>query len=200
MDKGKTAFDVIGQLGALRRYARALTRDPHDAEDLVHDALVRAYERRPTFRTGENLGTWLRAILHNVHIDGIRRKRSQASRAEGAALVAEQTGGPVQEEAVRLGQIRDAFASLPEEQRAALHLVAVDELSYAEAAKVLGIPVGTLMSRIARARARLRALDEGRVPAPDAEDESSNPGLAGPAVGGKAPALKIVGGKDNDAD
>ncbi|OLP58214.1 RNA polymerase subunit sigma [Xaviernesmea oryzae] len=196
MDKGKTPFDVIGQLGALRRYARALTRNPHDAEDLVHDALVRAYERRPSFRTGENLGTWLRAILHNVHIDGLRRRRSQESRAEGAALVAEQTGGPVQEEAVRLGQIREAFASLPEEQRAALHLVAVDELSYAEAAKVLGIPVGTLMSRIARARTRLRALEEGR--APDSELDEAKPDANAPGV--RIAGLKIVGGTDNDAD
>ena len=77
MDREKRAFDVIGQLASLRRYALSLVRRPTDAEDLVHDALVKAYERRHTFRKGANLRSWLFSILHNTHVD---RQRSEAAR------------------------------------------------------------------------------------------------------------------------
>ncbi|CZT34163.1 RNA polymerase sigma-70 factor, ECF subfamily [Rhizobium sp. 9140] len=176
MDDRKSPFDVIGQLGALRRYARSLVRNPDDAEDLVQDALMRAYERRPSFRQGANLRTWLMSVLHNTHIDSLRRKRSQTQRVEEAALLSQGVHHSGAEDVVRLGQLREAFFSLPEEQRAALHLVAIDEMSYQDAARVLDIPVGTLMSRLSRARARLRAFEEDRTPT----------------------HLKIVGGTDND--
>lgn len=179
MDEKKSPFDVIGQIGALRRYARALTRDPHDAEDLVQDALMRAYEKRPSFRAGGNLKAWLFSVLHNTHVDGLRRRRSLMKRTEAAAVLQEEGHDGGQHDAVRLQQLRSAFADLPEEQRAALHLVAIDELSYQEAARVLNIPVGTLMSRIARARARLRAFEDGAAPVTH---------------------LKIVGGTDNDSE
>lgn len=179
MDDRKSPFDVIGQIGALRRYARSLTRDPSDAEDLVQDALMRAYEKRPTFRTGGNLKAWLLSVLHNTHVDGLRRRRSLARRAEDAAYLQDEGRDGGQHDSVRLAQLRTAFAALPEEQRAALHLVAIDELSYQEAARVLNIPVGTLMSRIARARARLREFEDGVTPVTH---------------------LKIVGGTDNDRE
>ena len=69
MDRKERPFDVIGQLAALRRYARALVRNADEAEDLVHDALIRAYEKKQSFRRGGNLRTWLLSILHNAHID-----------------------------------------------------------------------------------------------------------------------------------
>lgn len=157
--KGRT-FDVLGQLGSLRRYARSLVRNADEAEDLVHDALVKAYERKSTFRRGANLRTWLLSIVHNAHIDRLRQNRSLARRHEEAATEFEQALPASQDHAVRLRQVRDAFFSLPEEQREALHLVAIEDLSYQEAASALGIPVGTLMSRIARARAQLRTFEE----------------------------------------
>jgi len=160
MDQEKRPFDVIAQLSALRRYARSLARNAADAEDLVHDALVKAYERRSTFRSGGNLKGWLFAILHNTHID---RRRGQASRLQREEVPLEDArlSYPAgQENAAQLRQVREAFMSLPEEQRAALHLVAVEDLSYQKAADTLGIPIGTLMSRISRARARLRSLEE----------------------------------------
>jgi len=153
--KGRT-FDVLGQLGSLRRYARSLVRDADEAEDLVHDALVKAYERKSTFRRGANLRTWLLSILHNAHIDRLRQTRSLNRRHEEAASEFETVLPASQDHAVRLKQVREAFFNLPEEQREALHLVAIEDLSYQEAASALGIPVGTLMSRIARARASLR--------------------------------------------
>jgi RNA polymerase sigma-70 factor (ECF subfamily) len=156
--KGRT-FDVLEQLGSLRRYARSLVRNADDAEDLVHDALVKAYERRSTFRHGANLRTWLLSILHNTHIDRLRKNRSMTRRHDEAAVEMEPSVPASQDHAVRLGQVREAFFSLPEEQREALHLVAIEDLSYQEAAQALGIPVGTLMSRISRARAHLREFE-----------------------------------------
>jgi RNA polymerase sigma factor (sigma-70 family) len=159
MNGSKSRFDVIGQLGSLRRYARSLARDPADAEDLVHDALVRAYERRGTFRPGGNLRAWLLSILHNAFVDRTRSQRSEAARVEAAEHLAETHVDPPQDHIVRLSQIRQAFFDLPEDQRAALHLVAIEGLSYQEAAHALDVPLGTLMSRIGRARAGLREVE-----------------------------------------
>ncbi len=161
MNPQKTRFDVLGQIGALRRYARSLTRDVNDAEDLVHDALVRAYERRTSFRPGGNMRAWLLSILHNAFIDGVRSRRSEAARVAESARMSETAITAPQEHTVRLLQVRGAFMDLPEEQRAALHLVAIEGLSYQEAADTLAIPLGSLMSRIGRARASLRAMEEG---------------------------------------
>lgn len=176
MESSKPRFDVVGQLGSLRRYARSLTRNETDAEDLVQDTLVRAYERRSHFRNGGNLKGWLLSILHNGFIDRKRSSQSEARRGDALAVIAETVLQPPQEHSMRLMEVRDAFFSLPEEQRAALHLVAIEGLSYEEAAATLGIPIGTLMSRIGRARATLRSL------------EAEQPG--------KAAHLKIVGGRD----
>ena len=152
-------FDIVGQLGSLRRYARSLTRDSTDAEDLVHDALVRAYERRGTFRSGGNLRAWLLSIVHNAFIDKMRSHRSEAARVEQAGYLTDASTPAPQEHSVRLAQVREAFFSLPEEQRSALHLVAIEGLSYQEAADASGVPLGTLMSRIGRARAALRSME-----------------------------------------
>jgi RNA polymerase sigma factor (sigma-70 family) len=153
-------FDVLGQLPALRRYARSLAGDEADAEDLVHDALVRAYERRRTFRPGGNLRAWLLSVLHNAFVSSRRARRAELARVAGAATEpADPRIGPSQDGAVRLVELVQAFRALPEEQRAALHLVAVEGLSYQEAALALGIPVGTLMSRLSRARTALRAAE-----------------------------------------
>ncbi|EJN06101.1 sigma-70 family RNA polymerase sigma factor [Phyllobacterium sp. YR531] len=177
MSNQKTRFDVIGQLGSLRRYARSLARNEQDAEDLVHDALVRAYEKQASFRPSGNLRTWLFSVLHNTFIDGFRSRQAEARRIAQAAEIAETVQQPSQEHAVRLEQIRQIFDTLPEEQRSALHLVAIEGLSYEEAAGILGIPIGTLMSRISRARASMRA-SEG--------EESS-----------RAANLRIVGGRND---
>lgn len=169
-----SSFDILGQLGALRRYARSLVRDAGEAEDLVHDALVRAYERRGSFRRDGNLRAWLLSILHNGFVDRMRSRRAEAARAERAAALAPAGVEAPQEHAARLSQVREAFLDLPEEQRAALHLVAIEGLSYQEAADALGVPVGTVMSRIGRARSALRAIE---------------------AADGERPALRIVGGR-----
>jgi RNA polymerase sigma-70 factor (ECF subfamily) len=153
--------DVLALLEPLRRYARSLTRDESQAEDLVQDTLVRAYERHGTFRTGGNLRAWLLSILHNTFVDDHRRERAEARRREQAADLAPSAAPAEQESRVRLQQIQRAFLNLPDEQRSALHLVAIEGLSYREAATTLQIPLGTLMSRLSRARVALRSLEEG---------------------------------------
>ncbi|WP_428032319.1 sigma-70 family RNA polymerase sigma factor [Ancylobacter sp.] len=181
MKRDEPPFDVPAQLGVMRRYARALTRDDIEAEDLVHDALVRAYERRGSFdaergtpgkgkpdpglrdsgQPGSRLRGWLLSVLHNVFIDRRRSRAAEARRERDSLDLAETIAAPAQEHGLRLSQVRDAFMALPEEQRAALHLVAIEGLGYADAATTLGIPQGTLMSRLSRARATLRAMEDG---------------------------------------
>jgi RNA polymerase sigma factor (sigma-70 family) len=156
-----SSIDVFGQLASLRRYARSLTRNETDAEDLVQDALVRAYERRSAFRPGGNLRGWLMSILHNAFIDKTRSSRAEQRRLDALADLSEEAVEAPQEHATRLAQVREHFNALPDEQRAAIHLVAVEGLTYAEAADALDIPVGTLMSRLGRARAALRAFEDG---------------------------------------
>src|SRR3954471_11161322 len=97
--------DVIAQLAPLRRYARALTRDETQAEDLVHDALVRAYEGRATFCAGANLRTWLLSILHNTFVDGRHQRDAEFRRKAETTHLAETTPPADQESSVRLQQI-----------------------------------------------------------------------------------------------
>ena len=160
MEPTKRAFDVVSQLASLRRYARALVRNPEAAEDLVQDALVKAYEKRRSFRPGANLRAWLMSILHNTHVDARRASLARQRREDAAMWETGAVQAASQEDAAELASVRRAFLALPEEQREALHLVAVEDLTYQEAADALAIPVGTLMSRVSRARARLRAGDD----------------------------------------
>lgn len=160
MPTWKSRTDVMSQLAGLRRYALSLTRHEADAEDLVHDALVEAHESRRSFRPDGNLQSWLMAILHNRFIDGKRSNAAMTRRDEAAARLQPPHAPAPQDDAVRLAQVRRAFLELPEEQRAVMHLVAIEELSYQETATVLGVPVGTVMSRIARARDRLREIED----------------------------------------
>lgn len=152
---------IVDLLVPLRRYARALTRDTLRADDLVHDTLVRALESGQASRPNTNLRTWMMTVLHNVFIDDQRRKRVETRHADVLVQMSEEIVPPAQEAQVRLAQIRRAFLTLPEEQRAALHLVTLEGMAYADAAAVLGIPIGTLMSRLGRGRAALRAFEEG---------------------------------------
>ena len=153
--------NVVQHLASLRRYALALTRHESDAEDLVQDALVKAYEQRSAYRQAGSLSSWLMAILHNTFIDGVRARNAATRRNEAIRSTAENLIPAGQNDSVRLNQIRAAFLHLPEEQRAAMHLVAIEDMTYAEAAEVLGVPVGTVLSRISRARERLRAIEDG---------------------------------------
>lgn len=172
-----TTADLAQHLPVLRRYARALVREAGAADDLVQQALLRACEGMSTYRPERPLGPWLIAIVHNEFVSGRRRELSAARKGE--ALVGfdeQQTSGRDQEHAVYLKQVLKQFDALPDGQREVLHLVAVEGLSYAEVASTLDLPIGTVMSRLSRARASLRS-DE----APGRTDHRS---------------IKLVGGTD----
>jgi RNA polymerase sigma-70 factor, ECF subfamily len=172
--------DVTQELGPLLRYAMALTRDRSEAEELVQDALVRAFAKRETYDPSRSLRAWLFAILHNVFVSGRRRRHAEQRRHSTAARQNPVDTPPDQEHAAELMQVQAAFAALSAEHRAVLHLIAVEGWSYQDAASALEIPIGTVMSRLSRARAGLRAL---------LNDE--------PAAGhGTRPYLRIVGGSD----
>lgn len=153
MDKPR---DMKADLLAMRRYARALARDDQDADDVVQDALVRAIERQATYQPERSRTRWLLAIVHNVFVSGRRREAAEARRNSRFAETLLASVDPQQEAQVRLTEIARDFAALPDAQRAALHLTAIEGLSYQEAADVLGVPIGTVMSRLSRARATLR--------------------------------------------
>lgn len=153
-------FDLAPFLEPLRRYARVLTRGDTEADDLVQGALLRAVERRATFREGGDLRVWLMAILHNHFIDGLRARKAAMAREHAWAETNPGFSLPEGEHVVRLEQLRRAFLALPAEQREALHLMAIEGLSVAEASAILGIPAGTVMSRVGRARAALRQFEE----------------------------------------
>ncbi|MGX7704917.1 RNA polymerase sigma factor [Methylobacterium sp. Gmos1] len=154
---------LVGPLiPALRRYARALLRNPVDADDLVQDCLERAVSRWHQRRPDGDARTWLYAILHNLAISQLRqRTRRGPHLAVEDAPEASLAIAASQDNGLRHRDLMAALDALPEEQRGVLLLVTVEGLSYAETAQVLAIPVGTVMSRLSRARDRMIQLMDG---------------------------------------
>jgi RNA polymerase sigma factor (sigma-70 family) len=152
---------------ALRRYARALTRDRATADDLVQDCLERAIARWRQRRADGDVRSWLFAILHNLAMSHLRQRAQRGW--HGALEDADEpaTARPAtQEDALQYRDLLRGIEALPEAQRSVLLLVSVEDLSYAEAARVLDVPVGTVMSRLSRARERLLGMMDTGVPAP----------------------------------
>jgi RNA polymerase sigma-70 factor (ECF subfamily) len=151
---------------ALRRYARALLRDRSAADDLVHDCLERTISRWHQRRADGDARTWVFAILHNL---AMNRLRQAARRGPHVALddadAAAIARPPAQEAGLHHADLLRALDRLPDEQRSVLLLISVEDLSYADAARVLGVPIGTVMSRLSRARERLYRLIDGDLPA-----------------------------------
>jgi len=149
--------NITDHLPRLRRYARALTGDAFATEDLVQDTVERALSRFSWFRTGSSLDAWLLSIMHNIFIS---QKRHQALQPP-LEPIDEQFTGQIRGTECDGLEIRDldrALAQLPPEQRAVLLLISLEEFSYEETARIIGVPVGTVMSRLSRGRERLRAI------------------------------------------
>ena len=163
-----TSRPVIDQLAehtaGLRRYALALTGGQQEAEDLVQETLVRAIAAARSFRTGGNLRPWLFSIMHNAFISGVRKGRPPT--VELTDEIAAVAQAPAQLIRLEVRDVLAALARLPEAQRAALSLIALEDFTYEQAARIQGIPIGTLMSRLARGREALRQIMNGdlRVP------------------------------------
>ena len=145
------------QIPALRRFAWALTRDDEAADDLVQDCLERALTRWSLRRADVDPRPWLFTILRNLHVDGLRRRRGRGEEVEWNDDIDVETSDGV-DGALELRDTLAALDLLPEEQKTLLLLVGVEDLSYQEAARVLDLPVGTVMSRLARGRKRLRSI------------------------------------------
>lgn len=156
----ETTDRIEDHIPRLRRYARALTGDAARADDLVQDTLERAWSRFSLWRRGSDLRAWLFTLMHNVFVNQVAR---QAARRE-EALPEDDPMIPVagaQERALETRDLIAALERLPLEQREVLLLVGLEGLRYEEVAQVLEIPVGTVMSRLARGRERLRQLMSG---------------------------------------
>lgn len=150
------------EIPRLRRYARALTRDAVRADDLVQSCLVRAIAKQHLWQPGTDLRAWLFTILHNQHVNDVRR-----AVREGAAVPVEEVASvlTVESNAGASLQLRDlerAIARLPDEQRQVILLVGLEGMRYEEVATILGIPIGTVRSRLSRGRETLRVLMEIR--------------------------------------
>jgi RNA polymerase sigma-70 factor (ECF subfamily) len=157
--------EIAQLLPRLRRFGLALAGSYDDGDDVVHGAVARALARSELWLPGTRLDSWLFKIMQNVWRDEVRRRKTSGLRSAGIAASAETTvdGRRVAETLLMLSETRERFARLPEDQRLALALVVIEGLSYREAAEQLDIPIGTLMSRLSRAREALRTMiDEGR--------------------------------------
>lgn len=150
---------IVAEIPRLRRYARALTGDPGNADDLVQETLQRALEKYSLWQRERDLRPWLFSIMHNLHVDGRRRDHRIDFHDDDDLPVPVQRAS--QADALALRDLERALALLPADQREVLLLVGLEELSYAEAARALGIPQGTVMSRLSRARTRLKAILAG---------------------------------------
>lgn len=153
---------ILTELPRLRRYARAMVGDRAAADDLVQDTLERAWSRFAQWRPGSDLRAWLFGIMHNLRVDQLRRPGLKTLPMDEEEF--EVPTRATQSDRLEVSDLEAALARLPEEQRAVLLLVALEEMSYDEVAATLGIPVGTVMSRLSRGRERLRLILEGRQP------------------------------------
>jgi RNA polymerase sigma-70 factor (ECF subfamily) len=162
-----TSFEtmMIDCLPHLRAYGRSLTKDPDMADDLVQDTIVRAIGARESFQEGTNLKAWLFTILRNKFLDDRRRKRGYFEQIENVVherLVCP----PSQDAAVEFANVAAVFWSLSAPHREILMLIGVNGLNYEEAAAILGCPIGTVRSRLSRARTELQK----KLSAADADD------------------------------
>ena len=160
------------QLPGLRRYARALTGNAWAADDLVQDTLERACDKWRLWSAGTDLRAWLFTIMHNIHASDLRRTLRQQQLAPTGSWdqEAQQVAGAPSNSDMRL-DLQHCLMQLPQEQRTVLLLVVLEDMSYAEVATITATPIGTVMSRLSRARSRLEAL----MNRPAATDTRSEP-------------------------
>ncbi|MDO9429228.1 MAG: sigma-70 family RNA polymerase sigma factor [Methylobacterium sp.] len=146
--------ELIALVPRLRRFARLRTGSEAEADDMVQATLMRAWEHRSQFRDGTNLVAWLFTILRNTHLNQCKRLRREVEDVDGA-IAGRLSSAPDQEHRIALTELQAALDALPDEQRETLLLVTVDGLRHEDAAAILGCRVGTVRSRVNRARERL---------------------------------------------
>jgi RNA polymerase sigma factor (sigma-70 family) len=150
---------MVELIPRLRRYARALVGDRSAADDLVQDTLERAWAKLHLYRRGTDLRAWLFTVMHNVHVNKVRAARATDSLEDDMPELSQRAA---QGDALLVRDMERSIARLPAEQRAVLLLVTLEEMSYDDVARTLGIPIGTVMSRLSRAREKLRSMMLGQ--------------------------------------
>jgi RNA polymerase sigma-70 factor (ECF subfamily) len=152
--------DVLALIPALRAFGWSLSRNASDADDLVQETLIKAWTHRDRFEAGTNLRAWLFTILRNTHYTTIARRRREVRDQDGKFAAALSTAS-TQQWTVEVRALWDVMMTLPDDYREALMLVAAAGVSYEEAAEICGCAVGTIKSRVHRARARLVEILDG---------------------------------------
>lgn len=170
--KSEEIAELIELVPALRRYALFLTRyNAQDADDLLQDTLVRAFESvDQQYKRGTNLKAWVMRIAHNRFMDICRRATTRSNNQQTLELEAQNSPASLDPlEKYQFKEVSDAFEQLPDKYRRALFLIAVEQFNYSETANILEVPIGTVKSRVARARQLLKTQleweDEGATPA-----------------------------------
>ena len=174
---------IVAHIPDLRRYARALTGDVWAADDLVQDTLERACSRWRLWLAGTDLRKWLFTLMHNPFINQVRQGLTRAKLAPTVDLedVADELRAPDASLSFAI-DLQRCLLRLPDEQRAVLLLVTMEEMSYEEVAKVTGVAVGTVMSRLSRARGRMRELLDEPKERPAASKPGSNTQKVAPVL------------------
>lgn len=155
---------IVEQIPRLRRYARALCQSVHAADDLVQDTLERALRKKTLWQTGSHLRPWLFTIMHNIFVNQVRYQGRQSMTLELDENLRDASAGP--ESLMYAQQLRNSIGNLPGEQKEVFLLVSLEGFAYEEVATIMNVPVGTVMSRLSRAREKLRQqlTNENRVP------------------------------------
>jgi RNA polymerase sigma-70 factor (ECF subfamily) len=166
--------DVIALIPALRAFAWSLSHNSADADDLVQDTLIKAWTHRDSFELGTNLRAWLFTILRNTYYTAVVRRRREVADEDGR-LAATLSTPATQDWSLAVGSLRAALQKLPHEHREALILVGAAGLTYEEAAEICGCALGTIKSRVNRARSRLLKIM-------DAEEAADTFAAEGPSV------------------
>jgi RNA polymerase sigma-70 factor, ECF subfamily len=159
MTHGMDGELLAAQIPRLRRYARALTKNVQSADDLVQDCLERAWRKAHRWEPGTDLRAWLFTVMHNCYINGLRRKRPETEPMEHTEYPDPRPQSA--DAGLELRDLEQGLARLSPEQREVLLLVCLEEMSYEQVAAATGVPIGTVMSRLHRARERLRGFMAG---------------------------------------
>jgi RNA polymerase sigma-70 factor, ECF subfamily len=169
---------MVELIPRLRRFAVALTGDLDQADDLVQETCMRALSRYAQWQEGTRLDSWMYRIAQNLWLDRVRARKVRGERVqlESAGEISGVDGRDVVDSRLSLATVSAAMAELPEDQRVLVALVCIEGVSYKEAAELTGAPIGTVMSRLARARRQLHARLEGPAETPPPAPPASKPG------------------------
>lgn len=149
--------DLLGAIPSLRAFAMSLAQNADKADDLVQETLVKAWDKQTSFQMGTNLKAWVFTILRNEFYSQMRKRGREVQDSDGV-ITARLAVHPAQQGSLDLDDFRSALETLPEDQREAIILIGASGFSYEEAAEICGCAVGTIKSRVSRARSRLQEI------------------------------------------